>query len=142
MGKRANPMAVKASLTYTIDEAAAALGKSKGTIRNWIKDGLPVMAAKKPLLISGRELRDYIRAKSKQSKISLGTDQLYCLSCRTGEKPIDMVVEVLPNNTKTDRLKGLCEACGGVASRIISKTKAQHFATIFRSKKGGGNEAY
>ena len=31
MGKRANPMAVKAALTYEIDEAATALGKSPAT---------------------------------------------------------------------------------------------------------------
>jgi predicted transcriptional regulator len=46
MGKRANPMAVKASLTYEVGEAAAALGKSEATIRNWIKDVLSVMDTK------------------------------------------------------------------------------------------------
>ncbi len=45
MGKRANPMAVKAALTYEVGEAAKVLGKSPATIRNWIKDGLPVMAS-------------------------------------------------------------------------------------------------
>jgi len=131
MSKRANPMAIKASLTYEVGEAAAALGKSVATIRNWKKDGLRVMSEKKPLLFLGQDLRDYIRAKSQKSKTTLSPGQLYCLSCRTAQKPRDMVVEVLPNNTQTDRLKGVCNACGGVASRIISKTKAQHFAATF-----------
>lgn len=134
MGKRANPMAVKASLTYEVGEAAAALGKSEATIRNWIKDGLPVMASKKPCLISGQVLRDYIRAKSKGAKTTLGPDQLYCLSCQEGCKPLSMAVEITPNNDKTDRLKGVCETCGGFASRIISKSKSPHFAAIFRFK--------
>jgi len=127
-------MAVKSSLTYEVGEAAAALGKSKATIRNWIKDGLPIMASKKPLLISGQDLRDHIRAKSKGAKTSLGSDQLFCLSCREGRKPLGMIVAVLPNTDKTDRLKGLCETCGGVASRIISKAKSPHFAATFRFK--------
>jgi hypothetical protein len=134
MGKRANPMAVKASLTYEVSEAAAALGKSEATIRNWIKDGLPVMASKKPQLISGQDIRDYIRAKSKGAKSSLSPEQLYCLSCQEGHKPVGMAVETVPNNEKTDRLIGVCETCGGSASRIISKSKSSHFAAIFRFK--------
>lgn len=134
MSKRANPMAVKASLTYEVGEAAAALGKSEATIRNWIKDGLPVMATKKPILISGQDLRDYIRAKSRVAKTSLGPDQLYCLSCRKGCKPRGMSVEITPNNGKTDRLKGVCETCGGFANRIISRSKSSHFETTFRFK--------
>ena len=132
MGRRANPMAVKASLTYEVSEAAAALSKSEATIRNWIKDGLPVMASKKPLLILGQDLRDYIRAKSKTAKASLDADQLYCLSCKEGRKPLGMAVEVTSNTDKTDRLKGVCETCGGAASRIISKSKFAHFAATFR----------
>ncbi|MBB3994747.1 transposase [Sulfitobacter undariae] len=57
MSKRADPMAVKAALTYEIKDAAKTLGVSVSTICNWIKDGLPVMASQKPFLISGAELR-------------------------------------------------------------------------------------
>jgi len=45
MSKRANPMAVKAALTYTVPEAAVVLGKTPTTIRNWIKNGLPAMSS-------------------------------------------------------------------------------------------------
>ena len=47
MSKRANPMAIKTALTYEISEAAFALGKSPATIRNWVKDGLPVLSSRK-----------------------------------------------------------------------------------------------
>jgi len=134
MGKRANPMAVKASLTYEVREASIALGKSKGTIRNWIRDGLPVVASKKPLLISGQDLRDYIRVKSKGAKTSLGPEQLYCLSCQAGRKPLGMIVEIVPNNYKTDRLKGDCGVCGGVPAGSFPSAKAPHFAASFRFK--------
>jgi predicted transcriptional regulator len=56
-------MAVKAGLSYEVSEAAKALGKNEATIRNWIKDGLRLMASMKPCLISGAELRDYLRTK-------------------------------------------------------------------------------
>ncbi len=112
MGKRANPMAVKAALTYEVGEAAKVLGKSPATIRNWIKDGLPVMASQKPYLISGEALRDFLQAKYRAAKSPLAPDELYCLSCRAGRNPVGSTVEACPNTAKTTRLKGLCSQCG------------------------------
>ncbi|WP_386682736.1 helix-turn-helix domain-containing protein [Loktanella sp. R86503] len=142
MTKRANPMAVKASLTYEVSEAALALGKSKATIRNWIRDGLPVMAAQKPYLILGQALRDYIRARSQAAKSPLAQDELYCLSCKSAQRPHDLIVEVVPNNAQTIRLKGVCSDCGGAAGRYVSKKKLQQFAAIFTFKKSGSSDTY
>ena len=75
MSKRANPMAVKAALSYEIGEAATALGKTPATIRNWIKDGLPVMSSRKPYLISGAAIREYLRVKYKSAKRPLDPGQ-------------------------------------------------------------------
>jgi len=142
MAKRANPMAVKASLTYEVSEAALALGKSKATIRNWIRDGLPVMSKQKPYLILGQALRDYIRATSQAAKSPLAQDELYCVSCKSAQPPQDLIVEVVPNNAQTIRLKGVCSDCGGAASRFVSRSKAQQFAVIFTFKKGGSSDTY
>ncbi len=139
MNKRANPMAVKAALTYEVGEAAKALGKSNATIRNWIKDGLPVMSSKKPYLISGLEIRSYLRQKYQGQKTPLRDDELYCLSCRKGRQPLNLQVIPTPNTTKTLRLIGTCERCGAAASRIISRTKVQQFAQTFRFQKDGNS---
>ncbi|MEY8120782.1 helix-turn-helix domain-containing protein [Falsihalocynthiibacter sp. BN13B15] len=141
MNKRANPMAVKAALTYEIGEAAAALGKSPATIRNWIKDGLPVMASRKPYLISGAAIRDYLRAKYQATKSPLAPNELFCLSCRAGRKPLDMSVEAFANTPKTTRLMGICACCGACASRMISNTQTHVFSETFQIKTGGGSNA-
>jgi len=142
MSKRANPMAVKAALTYEVGEAALALGISKATIRNWIRNGLPVMSKQKPYLILGQALRDYIRAMSQAAKSPLAQNELYCVSCKSAQPPQDLIVEVVPNNSQTIRLKGVCSDCGGAASRIVSKNKTQQFAAIFMFKKGGSSDTY
>ncbi|MFT6944925.1 MAG: hypothetical protein ACJAUW_001503 [Yoonia sp.] len=139
MSKRANPMAVRAALTYEVAEAAKALGKSPATIRNWIKDGLPVLASKQPYLISGAAIRDYLRTKHQASKSPLGPNELYCLSCRTGRMPVNMVVEATSNNISTIRLQGTCCHCGALASRLISISKAQNFAQTFRFQRDGNS---
>lgn len=141
MSKRANPMAVKSSLTYTVEEAAHALGKSPATIRNWIRDGLPVMASRKPMLMLGGAIRGYLQAKYKSAKRPLVADELFCLSCQIGRKPLHMTVLSFPNTAKTTRLKGTCEQCGGAASRIVSNTQLQFLAATFQFKERGHSEA-
>ena len=140
MGKRANPMAVKAALTYDINEAAVALGKTPATIRNWHKDGLVVMSSRKPYLISGAAIQEYLRAKYKAAKRPLGPDQLFCPSCRTGRKPVEMAVTITPMASKTALLMGICESCGGGSTRMIARRKASDFAAVFAISKGAGSE--
>ena len=141
MSKRANPMAVKSALTYDVSEAAKAFGKSPATIRNWVKDGLPVMSSKKPLLFSGLALREYLRAKYRAKKTPLAFDELYCPSCQTGRKPFAMTVEAFTNSPKTTRFLGTCSHCDGCSSRIISNSKASLFAQTFHVKEGEQSDA-
>lgn len=131
MGKRANPMKVNAALTYDVEEAAKALGKSQATIRNWIKLGLPVMASKKPVLILGTDLREFIRAQSQKAKAPLAIDQLYCPRCRQGRLPIKMTVAQHPNTTTTVRLSGICKCCGATATRFVSVKSLDQYSDVF-----------
>ena len=141
MSKRANPMSVKAALTYEVGEAADALGKTPATIRNWIKDGLPVMASQKPYLISGEALRAYLQAKRKEAKSPLEPNELFCLSCRAGRPPQGMAVTSSPISDKTSLLKGLCSICGARSTRMISNAEASEFAQTFNFKEGEHSEA-
>ena len=53
MARRSKPRlkGIKTHRNYTVDEVAKALGVSKGTVRRWIKCGLPVLKERKPMLI-------------------------------------------------------------------------------------------
>ena len=140
MSKRANPMAVKSALTYEIGEAAIALGKTPATIRNWIRDGLPVLSSKKPYLISGAAIREYLREKYKAAKSPLGPNELFCLTCRTGRAPLDLVVTLSHISSKTSLLKGACSHCGGTSTRMISRAKPPECADTFNIRESVGSE--
>lgn len=142
MGKRANPMAVKAALAYTIDEAAQALNKNPATIRNWIKDGLHVMSSSKPYLMSGAAIRTYLRKKHAAAKRPLEADQLYCVCCRAGRKPANMAVLISQIAPKTSLLKGQCGHCSGVSTRMIATSRVDEFAHTFDITQQASNEAY
>lgn len=140
MGKRANPMAVKAALTYDINEAAKALGKTPATIRSWIKDGLPVMSSRKPYLISGEAIRSYLRAKYKAAKRPLGPDDFFCPGCGGARQPVEMAATVWPTHNKTVLLKGVCNRCGGTCTRMISKSRLGEFTQRFQLSNKADSE--
>jgi hypothetical protein len=142
MAKKANPMAVKSALTYEISEAAAALGKNPATIRNWIKDGLPVMASQKPYLISGEAIREYLRAKYKDAKTPLAPSELYCPACKAGREPVDGLVTFHRQTSKMALLKGECMRCSATAARFISMSRHAEFTQTFKISKGGESDAY
>lgn len=141
MAKRPNPRAIKAARTYTVEEAATALGVSIGTIRSWVKSGLPLMKSQRPFLILGDALRSFLEDRAKAAKVPLRSDQLYCFSCKAGRTPMGLLVDCIPQTPKTARLLGLCEDCSGTCNRMISQTKIDHFSRIFEIAFKEGRQA-
>ena len=90
VAKRPNPKRVKAARSYTIPEAAEALGVSVGTVRGWVRQGLPAMTAQRPFLILGDDIRDYLHQSRAKAKTALAPDQLLCLTCKQGRAPFGM----------------------------------------------------
>lgn len=131
MPKRPNPRAVKAARTYTIQEGAEALGVTVGSVRAWVRLGLPVMKAQRPFLILGSNLRQFLEDRNRKGKAPLGPDQLYCLTCKQGRSPFGMMVDCLPQTAKTSRLVGLCRVCGGTCNRMISRANLGSVGGIF-----------
>lgn len=131
MAKRPNPRAIKAARTYTVEEAAIALGVSVGTIRAWVKSGLPLMRSQRPFLILGDSLRAFLEDRATTAKAPLHPNQLYCLSCKAGRTPMGLLVDCIPQTAQTARLLGLCEACGSTCNRMISRSKIDQYSQIF-----------
>jgi len=141
MAKRPNPRAIKASRTYTVEEAAIALGVSVGTVRAWVKSGLPIMKSQRPFLILGEALRAFLDSRAKARKAPLKADQLYCLRCKAARKPMGGMVDCIPQTLKTARLFGLCEVCGGTCNRMVGTTKIDQFSRIFEVVIKEGRQA-
>lgn len=131
MTKRPNPRAVKAARTYTVEEAALTLDVSVGTVRSWVKSGLPLMRSRRPFLILGDALRGFLEDRAKGSKVPLQADQLYCFTCKAGRAPMGLMVDCIPQTPKTARLLGLCDVCGGTRNRMINRSKIDRFSEIF-----------
>ena len=141
MAKRPSHRVIRAARTYTIEEAALALGVTTGTIRNWVTAGLPIMKGQRPFLILGDALKDFLQERTKSGKAILAPSQFYCLTCKGGREPMGLLVDFTPQTPLTARLTGLCGVCGGTCNRMISRSKIDDFGRLFELQIRGTETA-
>ena len=63
MAKLQNPNRAKIHRNYSVEEIAMLYSVHKNTVRHWIKDGLLTIDQRRPILISGADLRQYWQNK-------------------------------------------------------------------------------
>lgn len=114
---RPNPNLPKCHRTYTAEETARLFGVHKNTVRAWIKDGLPVLDSRKPLLIAGDDLANYLRERRARNKRPCGPGQLYCVRCRRPQEPAGAMVDYEIVTPEVGNVVGLCPDCGTLMNR-------------------------
>lgn len=141
MPRHPNPRMVRAARSYTIPEAAEALGVSVGTVRVWVRQGLRLLSEQRPFLILGSDLRAFLENRRAKGKASLAPEELYCLGCKTARRPLGMMVDWQGQTAKTARLIGLCEVCGRACNRMVSAGALPRMREIFDVATRGRSEA-
>jgi excisionase family DNA binding protein len=125
---RPNWRLVKLHRNYEIAEAAKLLGYSRLTVRRWIKDDLPAIKDKRPILIVGEDLVNFLRARNKV-KSPLRLNELYCFKCRCARLPAGDMLECVLRGTK-GHITGLCAECLTVMHKAISASKVHELRRI------------
>ena len=121
MGKRhPNHRLVKIHRNYTVEEIAWLLGKHKNTVRNWVKDGLATIDDKRPMLILGRDLVEFIKKRRAKNKQSCKPGELYCVGCRLPRFPAGDMAEYSPVTDKFGNLIAICPDCDSIMNRRVS----------------------
>jgi hypothetical protein len=131
MAKRADPRRIHADLSYNVPELARTLGVSVGTVRNWLKQGLPALTSQRPSLILGGDAKEFLADRKAQTKRPLAPDELFCLSCKAPRKPFAGLVQLDHAPSKPARITGFCEACETVCSRVVGTAQIPRLSEIF-----------
>ena len=118
-----NHRLVKLHRSHTIEEIATLFGIHRNTVRNWIKAGLPILDDRKPLLVQGQTLVDFLIMRRKRAKRPCGPGRLFCLRCRIPKIPRDGRVIYQPRDEHRGRLVGTCPDCGTRLFRHVGKGK-------------------
>ena len=126
MGKRhPNHRLVKIHRSYTIEEIANLFELHKNTVRRWVKDGLAVIDDRRPMLILGRVLVEFLQARRSRNKRTCKPGELYCVRCRAPKSPAGDMAEYCPITEKLGNLVAICPDCDAIMNRRASLTKIE-----------------
>lgn len=125
--RRYNPNLAKMHRNYTVEEAADLYGVFKGTVRNWIKAGLPVLDDKRPMLILGCDLAAFHQAKRTKDKRKCQLGEMYCVRCRAPKRPALGMADYKPVTGTMGNLIAICPDCNSIMNRRASLAKLEQF---------------
>jgi hypothetical protein len=123
MAKHPNPNLAKIHRNYTVEDVASLFSVHKNTVRLWVKDGLAINDDKRPMLILGADLKDYLQSKRNLKKRKCLLFEIYCVRCRSPQLPAENMVDYEPINNSMGRLIGLCPSCNGIINKYFNVTK-------------------
>lgn len=126
-----NTRRIKRGLSYSVQEVADLFGVHKNAVLRWIKDGLPIIDQRKPYLIHGADLAEYLNAKQRKRKQPMKPDEFYCCKCRAPRKAWEKQVDVIIKNKSKLSLSALCAVCDTVVHRAGSVSKLPEYRKIF-----------
>ena len=106
-----NHQLAKIHRSYTVEEIARLYGVHRNTVRAWLGAGLPTIDKARPLLITGRDLGEFLRKRRKKNKRPCAASELYCLRCRAPRTPAQNQVICVLDTTTTGNLEGTCPIC-------------------------------
>ncbi|WP_319545914.1 helix-turn-helix domain-containing protein [Ruegeria conchae] len=99
---------VKSHLVYTVWEAADVLGCHRQTVIRWIRNnGLAADTSRKPWLIEGHVLKEFLGHKQSKARCKLALHHCYCLSCRGPREPDGKIADYVQETASSGRLTAL-----------------------------------
>jgi excisionase family DNA binding protein len=121
--KRLNARRVKVHRSYTVEEVAKLFGAHKNTIRNWLREGLPKVDDRRPILILGRQLASFVHARCQHRRQRCAAGELFCFKCKKPRRPLGETAEYLPLMPGSGNLRAICIQCGTRLYRRVSLRK-------------------
>lgn len=101
--------------SYTIEELSEILEICEKTFSRWIEQGLKTIpGCKKPFLISGHEVKEFMKNRKLKRKIPLNRNQFLCMTCKAARYAKRGSIKVVDS-----KKVALCRVCNGKMSRII-----------------------
>jgi hypothetical protein len=122
---------VKIHRNYTVEEIAGSFAVHKNTVRNWMRHGLQAIDSRRPCIIRGQALADFLTASRKATKQSCLPNQFYCVGCRRPVTPAGGMVDYVPISARSGNLSGICPDCHRIIYRRSSFAGLDAFRGFF-----------
>lgn len=120
---RYNPRLAKIHRTYAVEDIAMLFKVHKNTVRHWVKQGLPTLDKKRPMLFHGSELFQFLQARRTRNKKTCKPGEIYCVRCREPRFPVEMKAIYQALSETQGNLIGVCPNCDISIYRRVSLVK-------------------
>lgn len=114
---------VKIRRNYSVEEVSRLLDVHKNTVRHWLRQGLPAIDERRPTLIMGSVLADFLKAKRRKHKQRCQPGEIYCVKCRVPREPAGDMADFIPITSTCGNLRGICPVCDILIHRRASLSK-------------------
>jgi Helix-turn-helix domain len=118
--RRPDRRRLKLLRSYTIEEVARTLEVHRNTVRHWIKAGLRVIDDKRPILMLGSDLAEFLLRRRNARRQPCQAGQMFCLRCRRPQEPAGRMADFVASSATSGTLVGICPACNGLMYRRVS----------------------
>jgi hypothetical protein len=118
-----NPRRAKIHRNYTVAEVAALFGVHRQTVRRWIRNGLLTIDDRRPTLILGSHLVNFLRNRRQTKKQRCKPGEIYCVGCREPKSPAGGMADYEPQTETLGNLIGLCPDCDSLIYRRMNVTR-------------------
>lgn len=123
--RRPNPRLAKIHRNYTVEETARLFDVHRNTVREWIKRGLPICDSKKPMLILGKDLAEFLLARRTKNKRTCLPGEMYCVRCRSPKSPAGDMADYVQITESLGNLIAICPDCAALMNRRVSLAKLE-----------------
>jgi len=143
--RKYNPNWIKTRSSYSVKVIAYIYRLHPRTVQDWIKQGLKIIeGSKKPYLILGNYVREFLKEKNKRNKCKLNPDEFYCTRCRTNKRSLSdkITIEIKKQLGKSSNqvfIRGICEVCKNRVIRFSSDSKLLRIKEFMSFEKERNN---
>lgn len=120
-----NPRLAKMHRNYTVEEIASLYKVHKNTVREWIKQGLPTLNEKRPMLILGVDIANFLQKQRQKNKHPCQSGEIYCIRCRQPKKPVGNIAQYQIITEILGNLTAICPDCELIINRKVSLAKIE-----------------
>ena len=129
--RKYNTNLIKETLNYSIHDIASLFRIHRGTVRQWIKEGLPLIDNHKPFLVLGSDLKEFLKKRQGNRKTKCNANELYCCKCRKPRTSWDNLVDLKILNERRLLIMGICSQCDTKTNKLSSLKNLDEIKEIF-----------
>lgn len=131
MGKRLyNLQPIKYWYCYDVEDICNMYKLHPQTVRKWQKTGLKAIDNKKPSLIYGYDLKNFLGKQNKLNKCKTKFNEFFCVKCKEAKIPYKKQISIEYVNGFM-RVKGVCPVCKNIINKNYKLDSLGELKRIF-----------